>query len=156
MNLTPNQRKSAAALSVTASLVAGIALNEGFKGHAYADSGGVYTVGYGETKGVKKDDTTTKERALIVLGHSIDGYAIGVRDCLTAPVTQGEFNSLVDAAYNTGTKAVCKSPMIRYFNQQKYEAACLAFKGWYVHDHEGHFLNGLVNRRNKEYLLCIG
>lgn len=149
-------RSQVAGITISASLLVGIAANEGYKSSAYADSGGVYTIGYGETKGVKPTDKTTPDRALIVLEKSVNAYAKGVRDCITAPLSQGEFNALVDAAYNAGTRAVCKSPMVKKFNALDYQGACESFKGWYVHDHEGNFVQGLVNRRNKEYQICIG
>ncbi|WP_438979101.1 lysozyme [Polynucleobacter sp.] len=145
-----------AALAVSGSMIIGLAVNEGYKANAYPDSGNVWTIGFGETKGVKQGDTTTPQRALMVLGKSVDGYAKGVQSCVTAPLYQYEFDALVDAAYNSGAGAVCKSPMVHFTNLQQYESACESYKTWHVHDHEGHFVQGLVNRRQKEYQMCIG
>jgi lysozyme len=116
----------------------------------------VWTVGCGETKGVKQGDLTTPQRALMVLGESVNGYAKGIQSCVTAPLYQYEFDALVDAAYNAGTAAVCKSPMVARFNLQDYEGACLAFKNWYIRDKKGNVLKGLINRRENEYQTCIG
>lgn len=156
---------AAAALAVSGSMIIGLALNEGYKANAYPDSGNVWTIGFGETKGVKQGDTTTPQRALVVLGQSIDGYAKGVQSCVTAPLYQYEFDALVDGAYNAGAGAVCKSPMVHYFNLQQYEQACESFKTWRTHDHEGHDCSspeyihkcgGVVNRRIYQYQTCIG
>lgn len=150
------QRTKAAALVVSGSMIITLAISEGYKSVAYPDTGNVWTIGFGETKGVKQGDTTTPQRALVVLGKSVDGYAKGVQSCVTAPLFQGEFDALVDAAYNTGAGAVCKSPMVQRFNLQDYEGGCNEFKTWYIHDHQGHAIQGLVNRRFKEYQTCIG
>lgn len=145
-----------AALAVSGSMIIGLALNEGYKANAYPDSGNVWTIGFGETKGVKQGDTTTPQRALVVLGKSVDGYAKGVQSCVTSPVYQYEFDALVDAAYNAGAAAVCKSPMVYYTNLQQYENACEAYKTWYTHDRKGNLIKGLINRRESEYQICIG
>lgn len=151
-----NKRTAVAALTVSGSMIIGLALSEGYKPNAYPDSGNVWTIGFGETKGVKHGDTTTPQRALMVLGKSVDGYAKGVQSCVTAPLYQYEFDALVDAAYNAGAGAVCKSPMVHYTNLQQYESACESYKNWYVHDHQGNLSKGLVNRRQYEYQTCIG
>ncbi len=151
-----NKRMAVAALAVSGSMIIGLALNEGYKASAYPDSGNVWTIGFGETKGVKQGDTTTPQRALMVLGQSVNGYAKGVQSCVTAPLFQYEFDALVDAAYNAGAGAVCKSPMVHYFNLQEYEQACESFKNWYTHDRKGNLIKGLINRRENEYQTCIG
>lgn len=100
----------AAALVVSATCLIGIAGREQYRSAAYQDSGGVWTVGYGETKGVKKGDKTTPERALIQLNSSVNQYASKIRSCLgDVPLYQHEFDAYVDLAYNVGADAVCKS-----------------------------------------------
>lgn len=154
MDIKP--RTKVAALAISGSMIIGLALNEGYKSNAYPDTGNVWTIGFGETKGVKQGDTTTPQRALMVLGKSVNEYAKGVQSCVTAPLYQYEFDALVDAAYNAGAGAVCRSPMVARFNLQDYEGACLAFKGWRVYDRKGNLVKGLVNRREYEYQTCIG
>lgn len=43
-------------LAVSVAVLVGIANREQFRSIAYKDSGGVWTVGYGETKGVKEGE----------------------------------------------------------------------------------------------------
>lgn len=143
-------------LVVAASTLVGIASNEGYVGHAYKDSGGVYTMGYGETNGVKASDTTTPVRALVQLNKSVNYYAQGVRDCVPVPLYQYEFDAYVDLAYNVGVTAFCHSPIAVKANAQDYDGACKAMLSWYVHDRDGHFVPGLVQRRKKEYATCKG
>lgn len=150
------QRTKVAALVVSGSMIISLAISEGYKSVAYQDSGNVYTIGFGETKGVKQGDVTTPQRALVVLDKSVNGYAQSIKSCVTEPLHTYEFDALVDAAYNAGAAAVCKSPMVARFNLQDYEGACLAFKNWYIRDKKGNVLKGLINRRENEYQTCIG
>jgi lysozyme len=49
---------------------AGLALikeAEGYRDHAYQDTGGVWTIGYGHTRGVKMGDSISHERAEMLL-----------------------------------------------------------------------------------------
>ena len=151
-----NTRLAIGSLVVAASTLVGIAANEGYVGQTYQDSGKVQTIGFGETKGVKAGQTTTPVRALIVLNQSINTYADGVRNCVSVPLYQYEFDAYVDLAYNVGVNAFCKSPIAIKANQQDYDGACSAMLGWFVHDHQGNFNAGLVNRRKQEYATCKG
>jgi len=153
---TPKFRVAAASLVVAASTLVGIAVNEGYSSKAYYDSGHVATDGFGQADGVKITDTTTPVRALIQLEKSVNIYAQGVRNCIQAPLFQYEFDSYTDLAYNVGVNAFCKSPIAVKANQQDYQGACNAMLGWYIHDHQGHLIPGLVSRRQKEYSTCIG
>ncbi len=153
-NNAPSRTK-VAALVVSGSLIIALAINEGYKSNAYQDLGGVYTIGFGETKGVKAGDTTTPQRALMVLSKSVNVYAQAVQKCVTAPLYQYEFDALVDFAYNAGGGAACRSPMVTKFNAGDYVGACEAFRNYYVYA-GGKKVQGLVNRREKEYQMCIG
>jgi len=151
-----NTRLAVGSLVVAASTLVGIAMNEGYVGQAYQDSGKVQTIGFGETKGVKAGQTTTPVRALVQLDKSINEYAKGVQDCVQVPLYQYEFDSYVDVAYNVGITAFCHSPIVAKANAQDYDGACNVMLGWYVHDRQGHFVPGLVNRRKSEYATCKG
>jgi lysozyme len=54
---------------------------------------------------------------------------------------------LVDAAYNAGPAAVCKSPMVKKMNAGDVAAGVRAFEGWYVRS-DGKVRKGLVARRS--------
>lgn len=159
-------RIAAGAIAVSAVCLIGIANREQFRSVAYQDSGGVWTVGYGETKGVKKGDRITPERALIRLGDSVDGYAKQIKACFgEVPLYQHEFDAYVDLAYNVGAGAVCKSSIPRKLKAGQYEEACqtiLSFdkitkNGKLVscHDPRNNCL-GIVKDRERVYRMCIG
>ena len=152
-----NKRVAITSLAVSVALVTFTAKREGFSSIAYRDSGGVWTIGYGQTKGIKQGDTTTKQRALVDLQESLNIYADGVKKCLqNVTLYQYEFDALVDVSYNAGIYAVCHSPMAQYAKQGDYTNMCESLKGWYVYDKKGHYLHGLVDAREREYQMCIG
>ncbi|MDR2219716.1 MAG: glycoside hydrolase family protein [Methylobacillus sp.] len=90
------------------------------------------TIGFGST--VKEDGTPVK------LGEKIDPVSavkrvnihlqkdeVGLKKCVTAPLSQTEYDVLADFAYNYGLPTACKSSMVRYINQGNYEASCNAY-----------------------------
>lgn len=50
-----------------------------------------------------------------------------IKRCVTAPISQVEYDLLVDFAYQYGEQAACKSSMVKYINQGDYSTACGAY-----------------------------
>lgn len=159
-------RVTVAALVVSATAFLGIANREKFMPTAYRDSGGVWTVGYGETQGVKKGDTVTPERALLKLGSRVDQFSKEVKTCLgDVPLYQHEFDAFVDLAYNVGSSAVCKSSIPRKLKAGQYAEACktiLSFdkitvngKKVSCHDPKNN-CKGIIKDRERVYRMCMG
>jgi len=85
---------------------AGMALTKGFEGlrlEAYRDSGGVWTVGYGHTcEDVRAGVCVTEFEAEVLLWGDL-AEAVGcVNRAVTAKVSQGQFDALVDFCFNAG------------------------------------------------------
>lgn len=80
---------------------------EGFRDKPYLDTAGVWTIGHGTTMidGVKvtKDTVATKEQLDQIFKDQLETYQQAVRDKITKPLTQGQFDALTSFAYNTGT-----------------------------------------------------
>lgn len=149
-----SKRIATASLVVSAACVAGIAAHEGYVEQAYRDPVGVWTIGYGETKGVQPGQTTTKERALIQLNESAQAHAKGMAACIHVPVYQYEFDAYADFTYNIGVAAFCRSSVATKLNAMDYAGACTELlKFVYA---KGQILPGLVTRRRKEYQTCLG
>jgi hypothetical protein len=55
-------------------------------------------------------------------------------------------SALLDASYNAGPGAVCKSSMVAKINAGDIRGGCNAFTGWYVRS-DGQVRKGLVARR---------
>lgn len=154
-------RLLASALTVSAGLLVSTAYKEGYRDTAYPDPatrGAPWTIGFGETKGVKPGDRTTPLRALADLKASLDGSAAGVAGCISQPLSQGEFDASVDLAYNIGVGAFCASSVAKRFNEKDYWGGCMAVLLYIKARVGGRYvvLPGLVSRRWDEYNLCIG
>lgn len=124
---------------------------EGFRSVAYWDKyGKCWTIGHGETLGVKQGDTITREQARIQLRKRLDGFAKEVNFMLlNCPVlTQGQFSALVDLAYNMGSHRVGGSDVMINLRNGKMHEAAKAFEE-YVYS-GGVKLGGLVKRRKTE------
>lgn len=147
-------RIAVGAIAVSAAALVGLANFEGFREKAYKDVGGVATIGYGETKGVKMGDTITADRALVQLLVSTEEHADRIRDCIHVPLYQNEFDAYVSLAYNIGTGAFCSSTLVKKINAKDYDGACEQILRW--NKVNGKVVQGLVNRREKEYAMCKG
>lgn len=142
------------ALGISATLLVSIALDEGYRGEAYKDAVGIPTVGYGETKGVTMKSRTTPDRALVQLLSSANRHASDIRQCITVPLYQHEFDAYVSLAYNIGAKNFCHSTLVRKLNAKDYSGACSEIRRW--NKAGGKVLPGLSKRREKEYRMCMG
>ena len=151
---TNRTRVAAASLAASAAIVAAIGVNEGYRSQAYQDVVGVWTIGYGETKGVKKGDVTTKERAQVQLKLSVDEHTKGMIKCIKVPLYQHEYDAYASFTYNVGVGAFCRSGLVKKLNAGDYEGACKELLKW---DYAGgKRYSGLTRRRNEEMNLCLG
>ena len=53
-----------------------------------------------------------------------------IKQCITAPLSQGEYEALADHAYQYGAARTCTSSMVRLTNQGRYAEACEAHLNW--------------------------
>jgi len=151
---TPKIRTSIAALVISASALVGIAVNEGYVGQTYNDVVGVPTIGFGETQGVKPGQTTTPPKALKQLLSSADKSASGIKQCITVPISQGEYDAYLSLSYNIGVGAFCGSGLVKKLNAQDYAGACQEILKW--NRAGGAVQPGLTKRRYEEFNTCIG
>jgi lysozyme len=143
------------ALSAGAALLVAVATFEGYKDRAYIPvAGDVPTIGFGSTKGVKLGDTTTPDRALVVLLHDLNTHSNGIKTCITVPLYQHEFDAYSSFAFNVGVNAFCKSTLVKKLNAGDYTGACNELSKWVYSG--GKKYNGLVKRREQERRLCLG
>lgn len=124
---------------------------EGCRLTAYADSVGVWTIGYGHTKGVTRGQTITEAEADDLLRQDVAVAESGVRRNVKVPLTQGQFDALVSFVFNLGSEQLAESTLLRKLNASRYEEASAEFSRW-VHA-GGVELPGLVKRRAAERAL---
>ena len=142
----------ACALSATGLIV--ILGYEGYSDTAYIPvSGDVPTIGFGTTEGVKLGDTITPEKAIERAYRDIQKTESAIHKCVDVPLSQGEYDAFTSLAYNIGTSAFCSSTLVKKLNQRDYAGACEEIRRWVFV--KGKKVQGLVNRREKEYSICM-
>jgi len=145
-------RTLATSLVASASVIVGIAVNEGYSGTAYKDTAGIATIGFGQADGTKLGDTTNPVRALVKLEQSVDEHAKGMVACIHVPISQGEYDAYLDFSYNVGVFAFCTSTLNKKLNAKDYSGACAELLKWNKAD--GKVSNGLIARRKQEFDKC--
>ena len=129
----------------------GLHLTEQFEGCrlvAYPDIKGVWTIGYGHTRGVSYGDVITQEQADTYLMADIQVAVAHVNAGVKVPLTQNEFDALVDFLFNVGGGAFDSSTMLRQLNAGNYQSAADQFVVW---DHAGgKVIADLLRRREVE------
>ena len=121
---------------------------EGCKLTAYQDSVGVWTIGYGHTKGVYDGMTITQDQAEQMLLSELEEYEGYIENMVTVPITQNQFDSLVVWVYNLGPTNFKNSTLLKELNAGNYNAAGQEITRW--NKAGGKVLAGLVKRREAE------
>ena len=132
----------------------GLALIKKFEGcrlEAYYCSGGVLTIGYGHTGGVKESDTITQEEAEKLLRADVFKFEEYVEDNVMVELDQSQFDALVAWTFNLGPGNLRESTMLKRLNEADYASVPSEMKRW--NKAGGKTLDGLIRRRNAEALL---
>jgi lysozyme len=117
---------------------------------AYQDIVGVWTIGYGSTKGVYEGMRITQQQAEDVLAQRLaNEFEPGVMKAINgAPTTQNQFDAMVSLAWNIGVGAFHNSHVAIDHWNGNYEAAANAFALW--NKAGGRVVEPLVKRRAAE------
>ena len=130
----------------------GFALTRSFEGlrlTAYQDCGGVWTIGYGHTgREVRAGLTITETEAEALLRSDVAASETSVNRAVNVPITQNQFDALVDFCFNCGRGNFLSSTLLRQVNLGNTQAATAQFALW-VHA-GGEVVPGLVRRRKAE------
>ena len=138
-----------------------IAKWEGLRTTAYLDRIAhppVWTVCYGETKGVRAGDSYTKAQCDAMLAREVRGYRAGLHRYFTHETKASRLTAKRDAAYtslayNAGISAIGKSTATRRLNAGDIRGGCEALAWW--NRAGGRVVRGLMNRRADETKLCL-
>lgn len=122
---------------------------EGLKLTAYADQGGVWTVGYGHTgPGVHAGLRITQEQADFFLRIDVSTSVSCVNRYVTTALKQNQFDALVDFVFNLGCGSLLSSQLLRDVNAGNFASAAEQFLRW---NHIGKtVVPGLTRRRQAE------
>ena len=127
--------------------------SEGFQGPPYKDVAGFPTVGYGHKiqSGETFQDALTPATADILLRADVQAVYGAIERLVKVPLTQGQFDALVDFTYNLGSARLANSTLLKDLNASNYDAAAVELLRW---DHAGAVeLAALKTRRHAEYAL---
>lgn len=97
---------------------------------SYQDQRGIWTIGWGHTAGVGPGMKITQAMADALLQHDIANAVMVVNYVLSVPVTQSEFDAMVDLCFNIGNSAFAHSTMVKLINAREIESAAKEFERW--------------------------
>jgi lysozyme len=116
--------------------------------------GDVPTLGFGTTEGVKLGDTITPPKAVTRALQDVAKYEGAVKQCVTVPLHQREYDAYISLSYNIGPGAFCGSTLVRVLNAGDYAEACRQILRW--DRAQGRQVRGLTLRRQAENKTCRG
>ena len=148
------QKKRSKSMNISQEGLSLIKKFEGCELEAYKCAAGVWTIGYGSTKGVKEGDTLTQEEADELLLHEMDEYKGYIKDNVTSDLDQNQFDALVSWVFNLGPSNLKASTMLKVINAGDMKEVPAQIKRW--NKANGKTLQGLIRRREAEALLFEG
>jgi len=130
--------------------------SEGFRSAVYLDPVGLPTVGYGHLlkQGESFPNGVTEAQATDLLRADVSSAENAVSSLVTVPLTQGQFDALVDFTYNLGAGNLKSSTLLKLLNAGNYQGAADEFPKW--NKAGGKVLPGLTIRRQAERSLFLG
>jgi GH24 family phage-related lysozyme (muramidase) len=128
---------------------------EGFVPYPYRDTVGVWTIGFGSTKGVGPwSPHVTRQQAHDRLIWEVNAHYAAAIDALRLPLNQFQFDALVSFVYNVGTGGVAPSTGVgRALLAHDWHAATNCLLQW--DKAGGRRLAGLTRRRQAERALFL-
>ena len=127
---------------------------EGLRLEAYKCPAGVWTIGYGHTKGVYKGMSITKEEAEKLLQQDVSVFELQVINTV-GKLSDCKIDALVSFAYNVGIAAFRNSTLCRKVKANSDDPAIRnEFMKWIYAG--GKKLQGLERRRKEEADVYFG
>jgi len=120
---------------------------------AYPDGGGVWTIGWGHTAGVKNGQTCTQAQADAWLEAEVADAEASVNTYVRGWLLQGQFDALCSLVYNIGGNAFRKSTLVAKLNAGDTEGAAKEFLRWKFDN--GKEVKGLLRRRAAEQKMFL-
>lgn len=126
---------------------------EGVSNKAYLDPVGIWTICYGETKGVNKGDYKTDEECLDSLAEELTEHHKQMMPYIKVPLSEKEEAAYLSFTYNVGVGAFSKSTLLKRLNDKRRVEACNELLRWDFAN--GKRLAGLTKRRKTENKICL-
>ena len=123
---------------------------EGCRLRAYQDAAGVWTIGYGHTRDVRRGDQITQFTAEEYLRMDI-AECVAQIDTLGLELTLPQLDALVSFVFNLGIGRLRRSTLLRYIREgRSADAIKQQFRAWVYAGKPPKKLKGLVTRRDWE------
>lgn len=125
--------------------------SEGFRSSVYDDIAGLATIGYGHRvlPGESFPGPITEAQAEALLQADVATAEQAVNRLVTVPLTQEQFDALVDFVFNLGPGNFASSTLLKDLNAGQMDAAAQQILIW---DHSlGQVNAGLKARREAEF-----
>jgi lysozyme len=126
----------------------------------YKDTCGLPTIGWGHrlTQLTSFADGVTPELAEHILACDVNDAEDAVHRLVKVPLTQGQFDALVDFVFNLGSTRLCNSTLLKDLNAGHYDDAAEQLLCWDHGKEEGKEveLADLKARRKEEVALWKG
>lgn len=145
---TANQRTNAAGIAIIKEF-------EGLRLESYLCPAGVWTIGYGTTKGVQPNMCISEAKAEELLREDLASFEAGIQNTLNGiALNENQFSALVSLCYNCGLAPIKQGNTIRRtLEAGDYSGAADGFLLW--RKAGGRVLEGLVRRRKRERELFL-
>jgi GH24 family phage-related lysozyme (muramidase) len=128
---------------------------EGLRLKAYQDAVGIWTIGYGTTRGVRPGMKITEAEAEKLLQEDLTRFEQAIHEAVNVPLNDNQFSALVSFTYNVGSGALRSSTLLKMLNQgSDVLAVADQFPRW--NRAGGKVLAGLTRRRDAERALFLG
>jgi len=161
------QRVVLAGLSISALAFVGLLKDEGYTENAVIPTKNDRpTNGFGSTfdeqgRPIKMADKVTPVQAVQRSLIHIQKDETQIKQCVTVPLSQTEYDTMVNFAYQYGTGALCNSTIVRAANAGDYVGSC---KGYLLYYKAGGFdcripgnkiCAGVWKRSQERYTTCM-
>ncbi len=124
--------------------------SEGFRNRVYLDIAGLPTVGYGHRL-LHSDSFPNgidEPQAAQILAADVRDSEQAVERLVKVPLTQGQFDALVDFTFNLGAGRLANSTLLKLLNNGRYDDASEQLLRW--DRANGEVITALKTRREAE------
>lgn len=123
---------------------------ESLRLQSYLCPGGVWTIGYGHTKGVKPGQTITREQAEKFLQEDIEQKERALDGLLSVWLNDNQYSALVSWVFNLGEGNFAKSTLRKVINADPNDRDSITREWLRWNKSGGKELRGLTIRRQME------
>lgn len=131
-----------------------IKVYEALRLEPYQDASGKWHIGYGHLLLPGEwYDSITQEKAEQLLKQDLQIAEKAIKESVTVPLKQPQYDALVSFVYNVGITNFKKSTLLKKLNAGDYAGAAAEFPKWKYA--EGKVIAGLIKRREHEQALFL-